>query len=367
MIEERIKQLKEWDNLYYNKGASPITDEEYDQYREETEKIDPNHKYFKKVGSVVRGAKDRDIIEHKIPMRSLAKAKTIEDVIKWKDNKIKYSGVIVVEPKIDGSSATIKYRDGELIYIATRGNGKEGKDITHIKDYISEIPNYIDIDGEVEIRGELYLKKENSVADINIRNAAAGLINRKEDLEDLNQIYFMAYKLFREDKQYKTEIEMLRELTGLFENTVNFVCVETNIEIEREYDTYIKILRERWNFETDGLVLIVDDRTKWNEINSKYIINRFMHHQIALKPKVQSKKTKLINIEWQISRHGTLIPIAILEPIELLGSIVKKASLSNYKTVLNMKLERGDEVLIYLANDIIPYIEMNLTKKIKQR
>ena len=137
--------------------------------------------------------------------------------------------------------------------------------------------------------------------------------------------------------------------------------------IENFYKKYIDELKECLEYEIDGLVITINNKTLWNEINSKWKVDHHNHYNIALKGESQSEITTLKNIEWQISRNGNLIPVAIFEPVIILDRKIERATLSNYKNVKNLKLKIGNKILVSLSNDVIPYVEKNITDNISQR
>jgi DNA ligase (NAD+) len=364
-INEIVQQLLKAKEAYYN-NEPILSDEEFDNLEEDLRKLDPNNKYFKIVGIVAKGKK----VHHNIPMLSCQKAKTVEEVEKWL-NKIKLpiEEQLIIEPKIDGGSCTIKYKNGKLVYAATRGTGTEGVDVTHIAKYMTTIPKTLHICVDFEVRGELYLPTniEYETNGKPLRNIAIGLVNRKDTgLEDLKYLHFIAYQIIGKDigKEFNYEDDKIEFLNSLGFQTVdysNFFSAQYD-EIKAYYDYYQSTLRSKWGFETDGLVLKVNNCSLHEKIDASYIISHHHNYEIALKPTAEFKETKLINVEWNISRFGTLTPVAIVEPITLGGAIIQRASLHNYKNVIeNIKPHIGDIFLIKRSNDVIPYIEENKT------
>jgi DNA ligase (NAD+) len=192
--DEIVKLLSDARDAYYNSDKPLMSDSEFDELEEKLRKLDPENSYFSSVGIIQpQGEK----IRHSTPMLSMAKAKNMEDVKTWLKRLagVEITG-FVLEPKIDGLSATCRYKGGSLVYAATRGDGEMGQDVTHIAEYVSDIPQKIDFTKEdVEIRGELYLPRntEYNTEGKPLRNSCVGLINRKETRGDLKHVRFAVY------------------------------------------------------------------------------------------------------------------------------------------------------------------------------
>ena len=196
--KELIQILTEAKDAYYNTDSPVLSDKEFDRLEDELRILNPQSEYFASVGSIsAAGGK----LRHDVPMLSMGKAKTMEDVRKW-ISRLKLPGDTkwTIQPKIDGLSATCYYSAGELQYVATRGDGVVGQDVTSIADFIEDIPKKIDASREdIEVRGELYLPK-NTAYDTKgkpLRNNCVGLINRKENREDLKYVRFVCYQTAR--------------------------------------------------------------------------------------------------------------------------------------------------------------------------
>jgi DNA ligase (NAD+) len=356
-IKKIVKKLHEAKDAYYNLEEI-MSDDEYDKLEEQLRVLDPENSYFKKVGAKVVG---KDKIKHKIPMLSTDKVKTKEEAEKWLE-KINCKDILI-EMKIDGLSQTCKYIDGKLQYLATRGDGHVGENKSYLSDYL-KIPKTIDLMGEIEIRGEIVLFKD-SFPSLR-RNLAVGIVNKKEGFEeDAKKLKFITYQIV--GSSFKTEIDKLKWLKNNGFIVVEYKLTNGIEEINDYYNEYNKKIRDDLKYDSDGMVLIVNNSLLHDKINSKYTIEKTNKYNLAWKPPSKSKVSVLKWIDWQVSRFGNLSPIAILDPVEIDGRIVTKASLSNYENVLRMKLEQGDELEVEVANDVIPYIKKNKTKDINQR
>ncbi len=358
--EEIVEQLNTWKNTYYNK--TPIVgDLEFDALEDHLRKLDPDNDYFKTAGYATQGNK----IMHKRPMISMNKAKTIEELIKWSDKISPNENIeYIAELKYDGNSCSITYINGKIKYITTRGDGVEGQDITHIKNFVKSIPHEISIKNEIEIRGELVLPintKMPNPGNKALRNLVSGLINRKNDYEDLKYVDFIAYQIFGEKS--KTEHSKLHYLENLGFIPSNYWGPFTKDDFEIMYKEYLEAKEiDDFLYDNDGLVFSVNDCNLHDKINSNWVVDHHNHYNICIKPPSQKAVTILRDIKWQMGRSGVLTPVGEVDPIELAGATIKNVTLNNLRNVINLKLHKGDSVLISRAGDVIPFFEKNLTE-----
>jgi len=356
--DEIVKRLMECKDHYYNNDPI-MTDQEFDALEEKLRKKDPDNPYFAIIGAEV---KSRVKVRHETSMLSCNKVKDVAGVQEWL-SKIGVEGEqLVLEPKIDGLSCSIVYQGGILKRIATRGDGQVGQDVTHIAKYIQNIPFRIKFLDRKEVRGELYLPKNTKLPNPEgkpLRNLAVGLVNRKDSgLEDLAKLHFVGYQ-FIGSTMFEEEANRINTLKFLGFDTIQFSLVSTIEEIEDKYNEYLKHLKDFWPYETDGLVLVVNDSTLWEEIDSKYVVDHHHHYNMALKPPSQSKETTLVSIDWQVSRFGRVVPTANVKPIVIGGSTISRCSLNNAEFVEGLHLKIGDRVVIERANDVIPHFKEN--------
>ncbi|MBP8082455.1 MAG: hypothetical protein KAZ87_04545 [Spirochaetes bacterium] len=360
IIDDIVDRLLSAKEAYYNSESSIMTDAEFDALEDQLREIDPDNSYFSKVGSdFVHGEK----IKHVYPMLSMQKGKTIPDIAKWIEKLSVENTGFCIQPKIDGLSASIAYENGRIKYIATRGDGETGQIITHIEDYVSDIKKNISFSKDnIEVRGELYLPKNTSFDTGNrpLRNNCVGLINRKENISDLKYVRFVAYQI--EGMKFDNENSKIDLLKKEGFNSVDYFIAMDISDIENMYQKYLDQLRSEWEFETDGLIITVNDSSLFDEIDSRWVIDHHHHYSIALKPPSESKETSLERIEWQVSRQGNVVPVAVFSPIIIGGAKIERASLANASTVRSMRLKKGSRLLVERANDVIPYVKENLSK-----
>lgn len=380
-INNLVNELIEMKKNYYNDSDPNVikNDEIFDSKERELYLLDPNNEYFTLVGVIPNiDAK----IKHNIPMLSLQKANSLAEINKFFIRlNINESFSFLIQPKVDGLSATIKYKNGIVEYISTRGDGYYGRDITHLLKYLN-IPTKINLNHEIEVRGELYLPKSyletfNTDEIKSLRNIASGLVNRKCDHEnflEVKNLRFIAYQLVGLN-EILTEYNCISMLMNLgfrtFNSVENVIEMETYNSLADEsnylevlecfYNSYLSSFKELWEYETDGLVIIINERNMHEKINSKWEVSHHNHYNIALKPPNILKRTKLIDIHWNVSKHGYIIPTGKFKPVEIDNAIIQYATLNNYENVKKMKLHIGDDILVSRRNSVIPCIEENLS------
>ncbi len=367
---ELVELLLNAKDAYYNSSEPLMPDEEYDRLEDELRQIDPDNSFFSLVGSAQSSLISlSDIsakkITHKIPMLSMNKAKNTDDLEKWIDKIDGAELEYCIQPKIDGLSATCYYSRGLLEYVATRGDGSTGQDISHISEYVDDIPSSIPGNITCEVRGELYLPK-NTHFDTEgrpLRNNCVGLVNRKENRDDLKYVRFISYQIAgTENISFKSESDKIEFLAKSGFHTVPFSVLNGIDNISVFYKSYLDDKREKWLFETDGLIVTVNDSSAHDEIDSRRVVDHHHHYSIAIKPPPDVRSSELTDIEWNISRQGNLIPVAIFKPVVIGGAKLQRASLHNYQFVRELGLHRNDILEIERANDVIPYVRGNMTR-----
>jgi DNA ligase (NAD+) len=395
-IEDLRKVLRFHEYRYYVLNEPLVSDSEYDQlYKklEAMEKADPllitSDSPTQRVGNSLN--KDFVTVPHLVPMLSLDNSYNTQDLIDWDERlnglvdhqKVHFS----VEPKFDGASISLIYENDLLVRGATRGDGAEGDDITTNIKQIGSVPlsaNFSDHGIEkIEIRGEVLLTKENfkkyneSLADeglaplANPRNAAAGSLRmkdpsavRKRKLEAV--LYHVSFIQLNEKglKKYPPllnthsgTLQLLSEVgfkTPISEKVV-FQDINDVVKFCLEFETK----RDALPYEIDGMVI------KVNEIELQQQAGRTTHHPrwaIAYKFKARQATSKLLNVEFQVGRTGSITPVAKIEPVHIGGVTVSSVSLFNENIIEEKDLRLGDTVIVERAGDVIPYIVKPLTE-----
>lgn len=378
-------ELKRHDNLYYNESNPEISDAEYDELRNrlnEIEKVFPDLKSpdspSQKVGAVVGTLFKK--IKHEVPMLSLDNAFSKEDMIDFIE-RIKrflklpdeYRFEFCTEQKIDGLSAAILYENGKLIYGATRGDGYIGEDITENIKTISNIPHQIDYPGKIEIRGEVYMpvdsfKKLNEIRELNTestfanpRNAAAGSLRQLDpQITKSRNLKFFAYYVnsVNSNLRLNTQIDTMQFLERLGFSTAEYAICRDIEEIMTYYNKIYQ-LRDNLNYDIDGTVFKINSLKLQDRLG---FVGRSPRHSIAFKFPPEIAETKIIDITISVGRTGKITPIAILDPVNLMGAMISKATLHNFEEIERKSISIGDTVRILRSGDVIPKI-IGVTKK----
>lgn len=375
-IDNLIDKINYHSDKYYNQDTPEISDFEYDMLMKELIKLEAENPEFKRVDSpsnrVGGVALDKfDQVTHKNPMLSLSNAYSAEDlrdfdrrVREMTDGDVEY----VVEFKIDGLSVGITYENGEFKSAATRGNGIIGEDISKNAMTIKSVPLKIDDKREIIVRGEVYISKENfekvneyqEEHDLQVfanpRNLAAGSLRQLDSkLTAKRPLDIFVFNL-----------ENINELDGIdtHSDSLEYLkklgfSVSENYKICKSIDEVIEFI-EYWTenrgslkFDIDGMVVKVNNIEQRNEMGFTAKSPRWA---IAYKFPAERKKSKILDIEVEVGRTGTITPTAILEPVRLAGTSVSRATLHNEDFIREKDIKLFDHVIVQKAGDIIPQI-----------
>jgi DNA ligase (NAD+) len=363
-----IKKLNLANDIYYNKNKELISNYEYDKLYDELLKLEKkleikfSNSPTQNIGFKVMSNLEK--VKHDFKMLSLNKTKNIFEIEKFLGNKIG-----MLSYKLDGLTIILKYNNKNLEKVLTRGNGIIGENVTHNKIIFKNLPEKINFDGDLIVRGEAIILKSDfkKINDIdekikykNPRNLCSGTIRTLDTKNILNRdIYFFAFEMLTQsnlnfNNSKRNKLEFLKKLG--FDIVINKLVDQNNIK--KNLDIFLKNL-ETYDFNADGLVLTFDD-IKFSE--SLGITSKFPKDSIAFKWKDETKETKLNNIEWKNSRSGIITPVANFDSVDIEGTKVSKASLHNLNMIKDLKLGIGDKIKVYKANMIIPQISENLTR-----
>lgn len=373
-IDELVKIINEADYNYHTLDNPTITDQEYDKYLRELFDLESEHPELIRSDSPTQHAGGKIIegfekVEHKIPMMSLSDVFSESELIAF-DERIKKEGInpkYMCELKIDGLSVSLLYEKGILIRAATRGDGTIGEDITHNVKTIKAIPLKLKEDVDIEVRGEIFMNKKtleeinkeriasNQAPLQNCRNAAAGSVRQldskiaaKRKLD--NFIYHLPNPLDYGIHTHSEAIEYMKNL-GFKTNPNNRLVDNINdvlLFIEEKGSK-----RSTLPYDIDGIVIKVnniDDQQKLG-FTAKY-----PKWATAYKFPAEEVLTKLTDIIFTVGRTGQITPNAVLEPVIVAGSTVKRATLHNEDNVIAKDLKIGDIVSIRKAGDVIPEV-----------
>ena len=375
-IDNLIDKINYHSDKYYNQDTPEISDFEYDMLMKELIKLEAENPEFKRVDSpsnrVGGMALDKfDQVTHKNPMLSLSNAYSAEDlrdfdrrVREMTDGDVEY----VVEFKIDGLSVGITYENGEFKSAATRGNGIIGEDISKNAMTIKSVPLKIDDKREIIVRGEVYISKENfekvneyqEEHDLQIfanpRNLAAGSLRQLDSKLTAKRpldIFVFNLENINELDGIDTHSESLEYLKKLgFSVSENYKICKSIDEVI-EFIEYWTENRGSLKFDIDGMVVKVNNIEQRNEMGFTAKSPRWA---IAYKFPAERKKSKILDIEVEVGRTGTITPTAILEPVRLAGTSVSRATLHNEDFIREKDIKLFDHVIVQKAGDIIPQI-----------
>ncbi len=382
--QKKIKLLSFYNKKYYNENSSKVSDATFDELKREIIELEKKYSFLKSKKSPqlqvgYKPSKNFKKANHKVPMLSLANAFSETDLKNFekkilnylnKDNdfKIEYS----VEPKIDGISASLTYKNKKLIMGLSRGDGKVGEDITSNLKTISDIPKYIlneDFPNEIDIRGEVFIENKDFIKlkdkFANPRNAASGSLRQKNP-EDTKKIplKFIAYTFgYERGMNINFQNDFLKKLKewGFKINPLNKVITGTR-NLMTNYNE-IEKKRGELNFDIDGIVYKINSFEIQKRLG--YVANA-PRWAIAHKFSANSGISKIINIEIQVGRTGALTPVAKIKPINIGGVLVSNATLHNEDEIIRKDIRINDEVIVERAGDVIPHvISVDLNKRDK--
>ena len=383
LYKKKIKEFKHHNFLYFEKNNPKLTDGDFDKLKNEILELEKNYKYLNDKDSPsdsigFKPSKNFKKILHNVPMLSLANAFTQEDLLNFEkkilnyldrgsDFEIKYSA----EPKIDGISASLIYRHGKFITGLSRGDGKEGEDITENLKTIEDIPHNIKSENfpeEIDIRGEVFIQnsdfKKLSDKFANPRNAASGSLRQKDPKETKKiPLKFIAYTFGHEKGlEVSSQDKYLIKLKewGFKTNPLN----ETIKKVENLMRNYNEIekKRDQLDFDIDGIVYKVNDFELQKRLGNVANAPRWA---IAHKFSANNAISIIENIEIQIGRTGALTPVAKIKPINIGGVVVSNATLHNEEEIIRKDIRIGDTVVVERAGDVIPHVVSVNTNKRK--
>ena len=382
---QKIQNLVKLNKHYYDLSKPLVNDHEYDQIKAEILSLEKQYNFLKSENSpskVVgfKPSKTFKKVFHRVPMLSLSNAFDEEDLVNFEkkinnfldqksSNELEYSA----EPKIDGISASLIYKKGKFTMGLSRGDGKEGEDITQNLMTINDIPKNIPIKNfpdEIDIRGEVFIQNKDFEKNLkdkfaNPRNAASGSLRQKNP-QDTKKIplKFIAYTFgYVEKIEVKNQSDYLHQLskwgfkTNPFNKTIKGIknLMKNYHEIEKK--------RNEIDFDIDGIVYKVNNFDLQKRLGNVANSPRWA---IAHKFSANKGISTILNIEIQIGRTGALTPVAKIKPINIGGVVVSNVTLHNEDEIMRKDIRIGDIVVIERAGDVIPHIiEVDYKKRNK--
>ena len=380
--DKKIKELLRLNQLYYEKSNPAVEDHQYDKLKNEILLLEKKYEFLKNENSPskivgFKPSKNFKKVSHRVPMLSLANAFSEEDLINFEkkiinylneshDYKIEFSA----EPKIDGISASLIYKNGEFKTGLSRGDGTQGEDITENLKTIKDIPLFIkgkNFPSEIDVRGEVYIQnsdfKNLSNKFANPRNAASGSLRQKNPEETKKiPLKFIAYGYgYEKNLSINTQTEFIEKL-----KTWGFIINPLNKKISgiknllKNYED-IENKRNNLDFDIDGIVYKVNELKLQKRLGNVANAPRWA---IAHKFSANSGISKILKIDIQIGRTGALTPVAKIKPINIGGVMVSNATLHNEEEITRKDIRIGDTVIVERAGDVIPHI---ISVDLKQR
>lgn len=367
-MKELIEILNNASRLYYQYSTPIMTDFEYDKLYDELEKLE------KETNTILSNSPTQNVepeaidslvkVEHPAPMLSLSKTKSISELASFLENQ---EGLL--SWKLDGLTIVLTYKDGKLSSGVTRGNGIIGEVITENVKKFKNIPLTIPYKGTLVVRGEAVIKysdfnKMNEELDDdssqykNPRNLCSGSVRQLDSkVTAKRNVNCIIFALIESEKKFKLKSEEFEWLKSLGFDVVEYHKVTSN-NLEEQV-LYFKNKINEYDIPSDGLVLLYNDIEYGKQLGTTA---KYPKNAIAFKWQDETAETKLIDVDWLVSRTGLINPVAVFEPVELEGTIVSRASLHNVSILQGLSLGIGDTILVYKANMIIPQIADNLTQ-----
>ncbi len=371
---KKIKLIQKYSKFYYDKNKSIISDEEFDRIKKEVLDLEKKYNFLKNKDSPSQSvgftpSRNFKKVEHKIPMLSLGNAFSKDDLVNFekkiinflslnKSTEIEYSA----EPKIDGISASLIYKNKKFAQGLSRGNGKEGEDITENLKTINDIPKEIlskNFPNEIDIRGEIFIRNDdfNIIKDkfANPRNAASGSLRQKDPkITKKIPLKFIAYTFgYADELNINSQSDFLKNLKdwGFKINKFNKVIKGINNLIINHKNLEEK--RKSIDFDIDGIVYKVNNFELQKRLGFAANAPRWA---IAHKFSANRSVSEIVNIEIQVGRTGALTPVAKIKPINIGGVTVSNATLHNEDEIVRKDIRIGDTATIERAGDVIPHV-----------
>jgi len=350
------KRIQEANHAYRN-GNPIMSDAAYDALEDQLRVLDPSHAHFQTVGAAPLPGGGWPKVRHSIPMGSLNKAQTSDDLKSWWPNRL-----VCITHKLDGISVSLRYVGGKLVQALTRGDGDIGEDITRNVMLMQGAVRIIPKSGTVYIRGEIVCRKSDFksyfAGESNPRNTAAGTAKRQSDASKCKHLTVVAYQYMPEGVPSDTKAGEINDLSTMGFVVPPYYEASTLAEAQTIYDQYVATQRDLLDWEIDGLVLDVNDRDAREALGQH---NQRPRGAVAFKFGHETRVTTLRDIEWQVGKSGRVTPVAIFDEVDFKGTKVRRASLAGVRQVEHLRLFAGCEVLVSRRNDVIPRVEENVT------
>jgi len=384
-LNELTKIIHKHNILYHEKDNPEISDRDFDSLIKEYNEIEKNFPHLtknkgpnKSIGIKISSKFKK--YAHKKRMLSLSNAFSEKDLIDFIERIKKFLNIqnenkisFICEPKIDGLSLNLYYKNGKLKTASTRGDGIIGEDVSNNIRNIVGIPQELNLNKipkEIEIRGEVFLEKkdflelnknlDNINKFSNPRNAAAGSLRQlNPNITMSRPLKFIAHGLGYSDKRYENVTDFYSDLKSTGIPHSDFIKVDDSVNKMIEYFNYIENKRSSIKYDIDGIVYKIN---RYNLQQRLGFVGKNPRWGIALKFSAEKTSTKIIDIDFQVGRTGAITPVARLEPVNIGGVLVSNATLHNFDEIEKKDIRKGDIVEIQRAGDVIPQVIKVLIK-----
>ena len=378
--KKKVALLKKYAYAYYVLDNPLVTDEEYDKLYREVEAFEKEHPDLilpdsptQRVGGpVLKGFKKARHIQRMWSMEDIFSEEELHEWLARVEKNVDKKPTYYCEPKFDGASLNLIYENGYLKQAITRGDGIEGEDVTENAKTIRSIPIKIDYEPLIEIRGEVVIRKDDfdkvnkermeagESVFANPRNAAAGSLRQLDPkVTARRRLFFYPWGVGENSLSYKLLSETMRFVysLGFIEPPFHDKCKDEKC-IQKEYEKAVR-LRDSFPVMMDGMVVKVDEIALQEVLGYTVKFPRWM---CAYKFPAIEKSTQIVDVLLQVGRTGVVTPVAVLEPVEIEGVIVERATLHNFDEIERKDIRIGDTVIVIRSGDVIPKITKVLTQ-----
>lgn len=374
-IAELREQIEYHSKRYYDEDAPEIEDDEFDALTRELKELEEQYPHLITPDSYTQRVHGRvshlfEPVAHEVPLGSLQDVFSFEEIMDF-DRRVRETIAnprYVVEPKIDGLSIAIEYRDGRFYRGATRGDGLVGEDVSDNLRQIADIPQKLTADvPRLIVRGEVYMPRESFAALVrqqeengektfkNPRNSAAGTLRQKDSsvVAERNLSLFVFNMQLIDGESLSSHADSLVRIKELGFPVIPFYCVTESVDEAIDFVREIGNKRTGLPFDIDGAVVKVDNFTDRETLGTT---SKFPKWAVAYKYPPEEKETILRDVEVNVGRTGVLTPTGVFDSVTLAGTTVSRATLHNQNFIDEKQLAIGDTVVMRKAGDIIPEV-----------
>lgn len=366
VMKELIRSINYFNDCYFNKNENAVSDREFDRAMGDLAALED------KTGVVYPDSPTRNVgfksvsnlkkVTHEHKLLSLAKTTELSKFVKY------FSGHnFVLMPKLDGITCSLTYDNGVLVRAETRGDGVVGEDITHNAMEIANIPLTISYKEKLYVDGEAVIdylsfeniKKKENTGYKNPRNLVSGTVRQLNNaLIRKRNVSFIAWRNSTQEFMQDNFLEAMEALDSFGFSTVTRFLISQDASEDYVREKMV-LIKEEYDFPIDGMVGTFFDQQYGKSLGETL---HHPNHSFAYKFYQEQNTTTLLDIEWNTSRTGTINPVAVFEPVEIDGTTVSRASLSNVRQIKKLLLGIGDKIDVIKANQIIPMVVGNITQ-----